>query len=151
MNHLHCQLKHHFKERTMDPNQLFRDSAPWGWWGGWYCHNLFPVLSPSHHIHPVPLRLTPFLSYHAPQVTPINPDYAQPGPMHLFQSHLKSWPEPQLEHTPTASGMWSPSKVMWPSHDNHATMCHPHHFIGRPLSWWTWDLRVPTLFLFNLF
>jgi len=44
-----------------------------------------------------------------------------------------------------------PSKITWPSHDNHATMHHPCHLVSRPLSWWTWDLRVPTLFIFNLF
>src|SRR5882724_5768002 len=48
-------------------------------------------------------------------------------------------------------GMWRPSEVMWPSHDDHATMCHLSHLIGRPPSWWIWDLRVPTLFLFHLF
>src|SRR5882724_7184991 len=41
--------------------------------------------------------------------------------------------------------------VTWPSHDNHATMYHPCHLFGRPPSLWTWDLRVPTLFLSNLF
>ena len=48
------------------------------------------------------------------------------------------------ECSPTASGMWTPSEVMWPSCDGHATMCHPHHLIDRPVSWWTCDLRVPT-------
>src|SRR5882724_10094779 len=27
-------------------------------------------------------------------------------------------------------------------------MCHWHHLIGWSLSQWTWDLRVPTLFIF---
>src|SRR5882724_3677676 len=40
---------------------------------------------------------------------------------------------------------------MWPSCDKHATTHHPHHRVGRPISWWTWDLRVPTLFFVNLF
>src|SRR5882724_10376080 len=40
------------------------------------------------------------------------------------------------------------SEIMWSSHDNCATMCH---LIGRPSSWQTWDPRVPTLFLSNLF
>src|SRR5882724_7628005 len=42
--------------------------------------------------------------------------------------------------------MSRPSGITWPSHDNHATTCHPCHLIGRPLSWWPWDLGVPTLF-----
>src|SRR5882724_2497738 len=28
-------------------------------------------------------------------------------------------------------------------------MCHPCHLVSQPLSRWTWDLRVPTLFLFQ--
>src|SRR5882724_6628434 len=40
---------------------------------------------------------------------------------------------------------------MWPSCDDHATMCHPHHLISRPPTWCTWVLRFPTLFIFNLF
>src|SRR5882724_9628647 len=47
--------------------------------------------------------------------------------------------------------MWRPSEVTWPSHDGHTTMHHPCHPIGRPVSLWTWDLRVPTLFIFTLF
>src|SRR5882724_4698721 len=52
---------------------------------------------------------------------------------------------------PLPSGVWMPSKVMWPSHDDCTTTCHPGHLVGRPPSWQTWDLRVPTLFLSNLF
>src|SRR5882724_9585747 len=40
---------------------------------------------------------------------------------------------------------------MWASHDDWAIMCHPCHLVSWSLSWWTWDLRVPTLFSFNLF
>src|SRR5882724_11635582 len=50
-----------------------------------------------------------------------------------------------------ALGMYRHSEVTWPSHDDHATMCHPCHLISRPVSQWTWDLRVPTLFIFTLF
>src|SRR5882724_11543481 len=28
-------------------------------------------------------------------------------------------------------------------------MRYPCHLISRPLSWWTWDLRVPALFIFQ--
>src|SRR5882724_3417146 len=38
---------------------------------------------------------------------------------------------------------------MWSSCDNYGTMCHPHHLISQSLSQWTWDLRVPTLFIFQ--
>src|SRR5882724_2313867 len=41
--------------------------------------------------------------------------------------------------------------IMWASCDNHATTRHPHRLIGRPPSWPSWDLRVPTLIPFNLF
>src|SRR5882724_4078539 len=75
----------------------------------------------------------------------IGSDHTQPGPMGLSQSHPKSQPEPWLECTPMASGMWTPSEVMWPSCDDHATMCHPGHLVSRPSSQKTWDLRVPTL------
>src|SRR5882724_12005032 len=44
--------------------------------GGGYCHDPFPMPSPNDFICPVPPGLTPFISYYAPQVTLINPDYA---------------------------------------------------------------------------
>jgi len=106
----------------------------------------------SHWLHPpVPLRLTAFLPYHVLQITPINSNYTQlclgtPSPL----VHRKR-PEHSSECTPSALGMQIPSEIMWPSCDNHATMHHLGHLIGRPPSWWTWDLRVPTLFIFNLF
>src|SRR5882724_11292049 len=116
-----------------------------------WCHNPFPVLIPIVHICPVPLRLTPFPSYHALQVTPINPNYARLYLRVLSPSVHGQGPEHSSEHTPSALGMQRPSKIMWPSPDDHTTMCHPCHLIGRPPSQCTWDLRVPTLFLFNLF
>src|SRR5882724_8978832 len=61
------------------------------------------------------------------------------------------WAKTLLGCTPLASGMQTPSEIMWTSHDNHATTHHPHHLISRSLSQWTWDLSVPTLFIFNLF
>src|SRR5882724_1073393 len=42
-------------------------------------------------------------------------------------------------------------QITWSSCDDHTTTCHLHPLVGRSLSWWTWDLKVPTLFLFNLF
>src|SRR5882724_5143220 len=44
-----------------------------------------------------------------------------------------------------------PYKATWPSCGDHATMCYPCHLVTRLLGQWTWDLRVPTLFLFHLF
>src|SRR5882724_7185235 len=55
---------------------------------------------------------------------------------------------PSRNAPPQPWGTWLPSEIMWSSHDNHTTMCH---LVGMPYSWWTWDLRVPTLFLSNLF
>src|SRR5882724_7152730 len=34
---------------------------------------------------------------------------------------------------------------MWPACDDCATTHHLLHLVGQPLSWWTWDLRVPTV------
>src|SRR5882724_10522332 len=116
-----------------------------------WCHNPFPVIIPIVHICPVPLGLTPFSSYHALQVTPINPNYAQLYLRVLSPSVHGQGPEHLLECTPSASGMQRPSKIMWPSHDHHATTHHLHHLSSRPPSQQMWDLRVPTLFLFNLF
>src|SRR5882724_5384436 len=43
---------------------------------------------------------------------------------------------------------WPLLKTTWASRDDHITRCHR---ISRLLSQWPWDLRVPTLFSFNLF
>jgi len=43
---------------------------------------------------------------------------------------------------------WPPPEITWSSCDDHATMSH---LISRPSSQWTWDLKVPTLFLSNIF
>src|SRR5882724_11870793 len=37
---------------------------------------------------------------------------------------------------------------MWTACDDHASTRHWCHLIDQSLSQWTWDLRVPTLFLF---
>src|SRR5882724_2608005 len=54
------------------------------------------------------------------------------------------------DSNPLASGMQTPSGIMWMARDNHTTMHHLYHLVGWTLSQWTWDLRVPTLFSFNL-
>src|SRR5882724_6902397 len=43
---------------------------------------------------------------------------------------------------------WPLLKITWASRDDHITMCH---LTSRSLSRWPWDLRVPTLFFFDLF
>src|SRR5882724_11914190 len=115
------------------------------------CHDPFPELSPSDALPLVSFGFTPSLSLRTPQVMLSGYDHARPGPLGFITSHLMSWPEPRSEDTPTTSGMWKLSEVTWASCDNHATTCHPCHLVGRPISQWTWDLRVPTLFIFNLF
>src|SRR5882724_682217 len=106
----------------------------------------------SHsHPHLVSSGFTPLSPPRAPQPTLISPDHTRPGPRGLSQPHLKSQPKPWSERTPTALGTWIPPEIMWPAHDNHTTMCHSCHLVSRPPSQRTWDLRVPTLFPFNLF
>src|SRR5882724_7427014 len=38
---------------------------------------------------------------------------------------------------------------MWASCDDCTIMHHLCHLVGQSLSLWTWDLRVPTLFIFQ--
>jgi len=109
------------------------------------------VLSPIDRIHSVSPRLTPFLLFPMFQSTLIHPDYARLYlRVHFLLVHGQK-PEPLSECTPSASGTQQPSEIRWPSHDDCATMHHWHHLIGWSLSQWTWDLRVPNLFIFNLF
>src|SRR5882724_8184125 len=61
-----------------------------------------------------------------------------------------------MTKAPFGMGFTSPRhgaapKITWASRDNHATTCQPCRLVGRPPSRPPWDLRVPTLFLFNLF
>ena len=114
-----------------------------------YCHNLFPVLSPIDHICSVSLGLTPFFPYPALQVTLISPDHTQLCLRVPFSLVHSQEPEPSLGCTPSASGMPRPSKITWSSCDNHATTHNSCHIVSRPLSQWTWDLRGPTLFIFQ--
>src|SRR5882724_13156689 len=109
-----------------------------------WCHDPFPVPSPILHICPVPLRLTPFPSYHALQVTLINPDYALLYLRDLSPLVHGQGQKHSSECTPSASGMQRPSEIMCPSCDDHATMHHPCHLVSRPPSWRTWELMVPT-------
>src|SRR5882724_556027 len=71
--------------------------------------------------------------------------------MDHIHSHLKPSLEPWSDCTHMAWGMYEPSQIMCPSHDDRATTCHPHHLIRRSPSQQTWDLRVPTLCPSNLF
>src|SRR5882724_11628715 len=115
------------------------------------CHDSFPELSPSDALPLLSFRFTPSFSLRTPQTILISSIHTQPGPLGLIPSHLMLQPEPWSEDTPMALGMWRPSEVMGPSCDDHATTCHPCYLISRPVSWWTCDLRVPTLFIFTLF
>src|SRR5882724_2042972 len=40
---------------------------------------------------------------------------------------------------------------MWTAHEDCASTRHWHHLVSWSLSWWSWDLRVPTLFFSHLF
>src|SRR5882724_11327665 len=113
------------------------------------CHNPFPELSPTNHIHPVTSGFTLFLCYHVLQVTPINPDHAQPclEVPSLLHHGQGQGPEHWLECTPSTSGTLGLPKIMWPSCDDHTTTFHPSHFFGWPPSWQSWDLgSQPCLF-----
>src|SRR5882724_3877832 len=101
------------------------------------------------HFHLLTFRFTPLSSLRTPQAMLIGSDHTQPGPLAHILSHPMLQPEPWSEGTPMALGMWRPSKVTWPSLDNHTTTCHPCHLISWQPSWQTWDLRVPTLFSSN--
>ena len=115
------------------------------------CHYLFPELIP---IQSSPSDPTHVYFINSMSCTTSHSNLSQPHPtMHHGSTslHCTRELEPWSESNPTALGMWRPSKVMWPSHDDCATMHHLSHCISRPPSKWTWDLRVPTLFLFHIF
>src|SRR5882724_2267477 len=57
------------------------------------------------------------------------PDHAPWDSLFTYQAVARTW----LGHTYGPEGL-GPSKVMWPSFDNCATMCHPGHLIGRLLA-----------------
>src|SRR5882724_12219119 len=84
-----------------------------------------------------------------PPMTPmlVGPDHTQSHPMVLSQSHQALPLKPSRNTPPWPWGTWLPSEVMWSSCDDCTTTCH---LISRLLSQQTWDLRVPTLFSFNL-
>ena len=89
------------------------------------CHDPFPELSPFSHPHLISSGFTPLSPPRDPQAMLISSDHTQPGPVGLSQSHPKSWPEPWSECTPTAFGMWMPSKITWPSCDDHTSSSPP--------------------------
>src|SRR5882724_13376686 len=102
-----------------------------------------PCLDPISVTSPTPLRTSPTCS-----VSRIGPDRTQLNPLDLIPSHLKSPSEPQSAQPHIPSRMQQLSTITWSSCDDRATTRHPHHLIGRPTSWQSWDLGVPTLFLF---
>src|SRR5882724_5677220 len=105
-----------------------------------------PCLDPVSVTSPTPLRTSPTCS-----VSQIGPDHIRLVPLDLILSHSKLPSKPQSAQPYITSGMQRLSKITWSSRDNRATMCHPRHLVGRPPSRQSWNLGVPTLFLFNLF
>src|SRR5882724_5865481 len=105
-----------------------------------------PCLDPISITSPTPLRTSQTCS-----VSRIGPDHTQLNPLDLIPWHPKSPSEPQLAQPHIPSRMQQLSMTMWSSRDDCATMRHPRCLIGKPTSWQSWDLGVPTLFLFNLF
>ena len=109
--------------------------------GGEYCHDLFPLLSPTSMIlhKPHQSHLTNPCQNFPDLISPL--DQSQ---LHLTGhrgprwSHPKPPPEHHLEQTSLASEMEWPSKIMWSSCDNCATTCHLCHLVSRPSSWRTW-------------
>jgi len=115
------------------------------------CHDPFPELSPTWVPPPCCTQVysNPTLPCSTGCPNQSWPCMTMPhGPPLLYP---RLWPEPWSECTPMAQGIWAPSKVTWPSHDDYTTMCHPGHLISRPPSQQSWDLRVPTLIPFDLF
>src|SRR5882724_12998696 len=105
-----------------------------------------PCLDPVSVTSPTPLRTSPTCS-----VSRIGPDHTRLNPLDLIPSHPKSPSEPQLAQLHIPSGMQQLSTITWSSHDDRATTHHPRCLVGKPTSQQSWDLGVPTLFLFNLF
>ena len=66
-------------------------------------------------------------------------------PLHIAQS-IPAKAQART-HPHSLEWHWPPSKIMWSSRDDRATMCHPRHLISRPSSWRTWDLRAQPSFL----
>src|SRR5882724_8617239 len=119
------------QSHSQNPDQ---NAPPWTW--GYGC------LPRSHD------DCTPLSSPRTPQPLLIRSDDTQPDPLVLLPSHLMLQPELWSDSSPSASGMQIPSGITWMAHENCTTTCHPCHLISRPLSQFTWDLRVPTLFSF---
>src|SRR5882724_11388023 len=114
-----------------------RNAPPWPWGCG--------CLPRSHD------ECTPSSFPRTPQPLLIGSNHAQPDPLVLLPFHSMLWPELWSDSNPSASGMETPAGITWMGRDDCATMRHLRHLVSRPLSQWTWDLRVPTLFSFNLF
>src|SRR5882724_11413697 len=89
-------------------------SAPWG---GGYCHDPFLKLSP--HSSELSLWHCMHLNPYFPSSTR-DPDHPQPYPtMHQdpLPLHLGLVPRHSTDHNPLASGMQTPSGIMWSSCD----------------------------------
>src|SRR5882724_3951154 len=91
-----------------------------------------PCLDPISITSLTPLRTSPTCS-----VSRVGPDHTQLNHLNLIPSHPKSPSEHQSAQPHIPSGMQQLSTITWSSRDNHATTCHPHHLVGRPLSRWT--------------
>ena len=109
-------------------------------------HLVAHVYTPSASPHQPPLRTSPTCL-----VSWISPDHTRLNPLDLIPSHPKSPSEPQSVQPHILSGMQQLSTITWSSRDDRTTMRQPRRLIGRPTSRQSWDLGVPTLFLFNLF
>jgi len=108
---------------------------------------------PNTKSHPFTSTLlvgfTPPTSFRTPLATWMSSNHTQLDPLDLSLSHPNPRSKPQSEQPSMASETEWPSKIMWSSHDNHATTLHLCHLIGRPASQQTWDLRVPTPLFFR--
>src|SRR5882724_9859938 len=68
-----------------------------------------------------------------PDSAPWTPSCCIEFPCEIPSQNMPQWPWVTLP----------PPKITWSSHDDCIIM---RHLVGKPLSWQTWDLRVPTLF-----
>ena len=85
------------------------------------------------------LPMTPhWLALTTPDPTPWTSLYGIEYPHETPSWNAPQWPQ----------ATWPLLKIMWASRDDHVTTCH---CIGRSLIQRPWDLRVPTLFFFDLF
>src|SRR5882724_4908339 len=108
-------------------------------------HLTDPIEAPRDHVINPLCRTRPHLPTWSAPTTPDCTPWTFP---HRIEHHheIISW-----NAHPRAWLTWPHPEITCASRDNRATTHHLHHLVGRPLSWWTWALRVPTLILSNLF